>query len=485
MNDVAPIRDRANHGRYDAVVVGSGPNGLAAAAMLAKRGAAVLVVEAASTIGGGCRTAELTVPGVKHDVCSAIHPLGLGSPFFRTLPLAQHGLEWVQPEIALAHPFDDGASALLHRSIEETASTLGLDGDRYRRLIEPLTPDWDEFCAALINPLKLAQYPLGLARFGLPSLLSSRCVSDAVFQGGRAKAFFSGMAAHSFLSLESPMTAAFGLVLAIVGHAVGWPVARGGSQAIPNALASYIKSCGGEILTNARVDDLGDLPESKVVLCDVSPRQFAGIAQERLPAGYRRKLLAYRYGPGAFKIDWALDAPVPWLDPVVGRAGTVHLGPTRSDISRSERSTWQGQVSTPPFVLLAQQSVCDPTRLPADRNVHALWGYCHVPSGFDGDCTDLIEDQLERFAPGFRNHIIAKHTMGPGQFQSYNANYIGGDINGGVLDFAQLLARPVLRGIPYATPVRGLYLCSASTPPGGGVHGMCGYYAALAALRDL
>jgi len=307
MADDAIIRGRARQSRYDAIVVGSGPNGLAAAAMLARRGAAVLVVEAASTIGGGCRTVELTVPGLKHDVCSAIHPLGLGSPFFRTLPLEQHGLEWVQPEIALAHPFDDGTSALLHRSIEETASTLGVDSDRYRRLIEPLTPDWDELCAALLNPLKLAKYPLGLARFGLPSLTSSRFLTDAAFQGGRAKAFFSGLAGHSFLSLESPITAAFGLVLAIAGHAVGWPVARGGSQSIPDALASYIESCGGEILTDARVDGLADLPESKVVLCDVSPLQFAGIARDRLPDGYRRKLLAYRYGPGAFKIDILVD----------------------------------------------------------------------------------------------------------------------------------------------------------------------------------
>ena len=480
----ASIRDRAQQSHYDAVVVGSGPNGLAAAAMLSKRGASVLVVEAASTIGGGCRTAELTVPGLKHDVCAAIHPLGLGSPFFRTLPLEDHGLEWVQPEISLAHPFDDAPPVLLHRSIDETADTLGVDADRYRRLIAPLTPDWDEFCAALINPLNLAKYPLGLARFGIPSLLSSRFITDAVFRGGRAKAFFSGCAAHSFLPLDAPITASFGLVLAILGHAVGWPVAKGGSQSIPNALASYIRSCGGEILTEARVDNLDELPESTVILCDISPRQLVDLANSRLPDGYRRQLLAYRYGPGAFKIDWALDAPVPWKDPDCSRAGTVHLGPTRADITRSEKSTWHGAVSTSPFVLLGQQSTCDPSRRPND-NIHALWGYCHVPNGFEGDCTELVEAHIERFAPGFRNHIIARNTMGPAAFQAYNANYIGGDINGGVLDLSQFIARPTLRGIPYATPVRGLYLCSASTPPGGGVHGMCGYYAALAALRDL
>ena len=444
-----------------------------------------MVVEAASSVGGGCRTAELTVPGLRHDVCSAIHPLGIGSPFFRTLPLHEHGLEWIHPDIPLAHPFDDGPPALLHRSIDETASTLGDDADRYRRLIAPLTPDWDEFCAALINPLKLAQYPLGLARFGLPSLLSSRYISDVAFKGGRAKAFFAGMAAHSFLPLEAPITSAFGLVLAILGHAVGWPVARGGSQSIADALVSYIRSCGGEVLTDARVDDLSDLPESKTILCDVSPKQFADMSKDRLPSAYLKKLLAYRYGPGVFKVDWALDGPVPWKSADCSLAGTVHLGPTRADITRSERSTWNGEVSTSPFVLLAQQSVFDPSRMPKGSDTQAVWAYCHVPSGYDGDCTDLIESQIERFAPGFRDRIIQRSTLGPAGFQEYNANYIGGDINGGVLDLAQLLARPVLRAIPYATPVRGLYLCSASTPPGGGVHGMCGYYAALAALRDL
>lgn len=477
------IRDRATRGRYDAVIVGAGPNGLAAAAMLAGRGASVLVVEAASTIGGGCRTAELTVPGLRHDVCSAIHPLGIGSPFFRTLPLAEHGLEWVQPEIALAHPFDDAPPALLHRSVDETAETLGDDG--YRRLIAPLVPDWDEFSAALLSPLSLARYPLGLARFGLPSLLTARSITNFAFQGGRAKAFFAGLAAHSFLPLDAPITAAFGLALAITGHAVGWPIAKGGSQSIADALASYIKAQGGEVLVDARVDDLDDLPESRVVLCDVAPCHLAEIAGERLSAGYRAKLLEYRYGPGVYKIDWAVDGPVPWKDPECARAGTIHLGPTRADITTSEKSVWKGTVSDAPFVLLAQQSPFDVSRVPVDRpNLRAVWAYCHVPSGYEGDCVDVIESQIERFAPGFRDKIVDRHTIGPAGFERYNANYIGGDINGGVLDLAQLIARPVA-GIPYRTPSRGLYLCSASTPPGGGVHGMCGYYAALSALRDL
>jgi phytoene dehydrogenase-like protein len=485
--EVSPsIRDRVSKSAYDAVIVGAGPNGLSAAAMLAGRGASVLVLEAGSTAGGGCRTAELTVPGLKHDICSAIHPLGLGSPFLRTLPLEKHGLEWVQPDIPLAHPFDDAPPALLHRSIEETAETLGSDSRRYKKLIAPLTPDWDELCAALLNPLKMARYPFGLARFGLPALLSSRSLTDFAFEGGRAKAFISGLAAHSFLPLDKPITAAYGLVLAITGHAVGWPVARGGSQSIADALVSYIRSAGGEVVVDALVRDVDELPEAKVVLCDVAPLRFAEIAKRTLPEAYRRKLLAYRYGPATFKIDWAIDGPVPWKDAECARAGTVHLGPTRADIVNSERSIWQGAVSQAPFVLVAQQSLFDRTRIPEDRpNVQALWAYCHVPSGYTVDCTEIIEAQIERFAPGFRDRILARHTYSPAEFERYNANYVGGDINGGVLDFAQLIARPVLRTIPYATPVPGLYLCSASTPPGGGVHGMCGYYAALAALRDL
>ncbi|MGO8673838.1 MAG: phytoene desaturase family protein [Capsulimonadaceae bacterium] len=486
MSKSGTIRDRVVRGRYDAVVVGAGPNGLAAGAFLARRGASVLVVEAAGTVGGGCRTQELTLPGLRHDVCAAIHPLGAGSPYLRTLPLEQHGLSWVHPPIPLAHPFDQGPPALLHRSIATTAETLGggVDAGRYRRLMEALTPDWDALSAALLDPRRLAGYPLGLARFGLPALLPARALSDLSFQGGRAKALFAGMAAHAFLPLDRPLTAAFGLVLAIAGHASGWPMARGGSQAIVDALASLIRSCGGEILTSAPVESLDELPESRVVLCDLGPRQFARIAGERLPAGYRSRLRRFRYGTAAYKVDYALDGPVPWRDPDCVRAGTLHLGPTRADIAAAEAAARAGHASATPFVLVSQQSLFDPERTAGDGH-QALWAYCHVPSGYDGDAADAVDAQIERFAPGFRDRILARHVLTPADLEHYNANFVGGDINGGVLDIGQLLARPSLSLVPWATPVRGLYLCSASTPPGGGVHGMCGYYAASIAARDL
>ena len=468
---------------YEAVVIGAGPNGLAAAIRFAQEGYSVLVLEAADTPGGGCRSAALTLTGFTHDICSAIHPLGYGSPFFRTLALENYGLEWIQPDAALAHPFDDGPPALLERSIEATAATLGRDGENYKRLIAPLVPDWDEAAQALREPMRLAQYPLGLARFGLKAMLSSQRLTEATFQGGRARGFFSGLAAHSMLPLEQSPSAAFGLALGITGHAVGWPFPRGGSQKITDALIAHLKSLGGEIVMGQRVASLSEMPSSRVILADITPRQLVQIAGEALPSGYKTRLSRYRYGMGAFKLDWALEGPIPWKSPETARAGTVHLGGTRAEISRSERTAARGEIAEQPYVLLAQQSLFDPTRAPEGK--HTVWGYCHVPNGSTVDMTARIEAQIERFAPGFRDRILARHVMAPRDMEQYNANYIGGDINGGIQDWGQLFTRPLARWTPWSTPVPGLYLCSSSTPPGGGVHGMCGYYAAMAALSWL
>jgi len=465
------------------VIVGAGPNGLAAAIRLAQEGLSVLVLEAGQTVGGGCRSAELTLPGFTHDICSAIHPLGYGSPFFRTLPLAQHGLEWIQPPAALAHPFDDGPPALLEQSVADTAATLGSDGGNYRRLMEPLVPDWEELSRVLREPLRLAKYPFGLARFGLKAILSANGLTEAAFQGGRARGFFSGLAAHAMLPLNQSPGAGIGLALAIAGHAVGWPLPRGGSQRIADALAAHLTSLGGEIVTGVRVESLDALPPSRVTLCDITPRQLVNMAGDKLPSGYRQRLERYRYGMGAFKLDWALDGPIPWKSPEVARAATVHLGATRAEIGHSERAAARGEIAETPYVLLAQQSLFDSSRAPEGK--HTAWGYCHVPNGSTVDMTDRIEAQIERFAPGFRDRILARHALPPAAMERYNANYIGGDINGGIQDLRQLFTRPVARWTPWSTPFKGLYLCSSSTPPGGGVHGMCGYYAALAALSHL
>ncbi len=469
--------------QYDAVIVGAGPNGLAAAIKLAQEGLSVVVLEAAATPGGGCRSAALTLPGFTHDICSAIHPLGYGSPFFRTLPLEQYGLQWIQPDAALAHPFNDSPTALLEQSVDATAATLGADEENYRRLMQPLVPNWEELCRALRQPLRLARYPFGLARFGLKAMQSAQGLTETAFQGGRARGFFSGMAAHSMLPLEQSPSAAFGLALGIAGHAVGWPFPRGGSQKISDALVAHLKSLGGEVVTGVNVTSLDELPPSRLTLCDITPRQLVQIAGAKLPDNYRRRLGRYRYGMGAFKLDWALSGPIPWKSPETARAGTVHLGGTRAEISASEQAAAHGQVSDTPFVLLAQQSLFDPTRAPEGK--HTAWGYCHVPHGCTVDMTGRIEAQIERFAPGFRDLILARHALSPSALEHYNANYIGGDINGGLQDWPQLFTRPVARWTPWSTPVPGLFLCSSSTPPGGGVHGLCGYYAALAALAHL
>ena len=468
----------------DAVVVGAGPNGLAAAVTLARAGRSVLVLEAQDTIGGGTRTAELTLPGFRHDVCSAIHPMVLASPFFRSLPLSEHGLEFIHPPAPLAHPFDDGSAALLERSVDVTADSLGRDAEAYRALIGPLVAGAAQLVPSILRPpLWPPRHPLLMARFGLDGLRSAVELARARFAGERARALLAGSAAHSTLSLYKRPSASFALVLTLLGHAVGWPIPRGGSQAIADALASYLRSLGGEIATGRRVESIDELPPARAVLFDVTPRQLVRLAGHRFPARYRRALERYRYGAGVFKIDFALDGPVPWSAAECARAGTVHVGGTMDEIAASEHAVASGRHAERPYVLVAQQSLFDPTRAPPGK--HALWAYCHVPNGSSIDMTARIEAQVERFAPGFRDRIVARSAMGPGELERHNANLVGGDINGGIQDLAQLFARPAARAMPYSTPADGIFICSSSTPPGGAVHGMCGHLAARAALRSL
>ena len=463
--------------RYDAIVVGAGPNGLAAAVLLAQAGRRVLLREAAGTIGGGCRSAELTLPGFTHDICSAVHPFAVASPFFRTLPLAAHGLEWIEPPVMLAHPLDEGG-VFVHRSLERTAVTLGADGGPYLKLMRPLVRAWASIEGAVLGPRQLPRHPLTLARFGLLALQSAASVARRRFAGEPARALMAGMAAHSLLPLDRRPTAGVALALTLTAHTAGWRFPRGGAQSLANALASYLRSLGGEIETGAPVTSLDDLPPARAVLCDLAPAPLLRIAGDRLPAGYRRSLERYRYGPGSFKVDYALDGPIPWRDPECARAGTVHIGGTFAEIAASEEAAWQGRVAERPYVLLAQPTLFDPTRAPAGR--HVAWVYCHVPSRSSADMLPRIEAQIERFAPGFRDRVLARAVMNPADLERHNPNYVGGDIGAGVTDLGQLLTRPTWRA--HATPVRGLYLCSASTPPGVGVHGMCGYLAARRAL---
>ena len=466
---------------YDAVVVGAGPNGLAAAITLARAGHSVLVLEAEATIGGGTRSAELTLPGFTHDICSAIHPLGAGSPFFRSLPLHEHGLEWIYPPTQLAHPLDDGTAAVLERAVGATAEGLGVDARAYWRLMAPIVARWEKLAPALLGPLAFPRHPVALARFGMWAPWPATIVARAAFKGEHARALFAGLAAHAIMPLGQPLTSAFGLVIGALGHVAGWPIPRGGSQHIADALGSYLRSLGGQIQTGARVDSIDELPPAQAVLFDVTPRQLLRIAGDRLPDGYRRKLERYRYGPGVFKVDWALDGPIPWRAQECARTAGIHVGGTFDEIVAAERMVGRGEHPERPFVLLAQQSLFDPTRAPMGK--HTVWAYCHVPNGSTVDMTARIEAQIERFAPGFQDRIVARHVMSPAQMERHNANYIGGDINGGIQDLRQLWTRPVARLSPYTTPARGIYICSSSTPPGGGVHGMCGYHAAQAALR--
>jgi phytoene dehydrogenase-like protein len=468
---------------YDAVVVGAGPNGLAAAIVLARAGLSVLVVEAHERVGGGTRTDELTLPGYAHDVCSAIHPMAVGSPIFSSLPLADHGLAWIDPPAPLAHPLDGGDVAMLETSIEDTATSLGRDSAAYCDLMEPFVRHHERLLPGLLAPLRIPAHPFLMLRFGWFALRSARGLADALFRRARARALFAGCAAHSILPFDRATSAAIGLVLQMVGHARGWPFARGGSEAIARALASYFQSLGGEIETGRAVKSLRELPASRAVLFDVTPRQLESICGDALPRRYRDRLLAYRYGPGVFKIDWALDGPIPWKNPQCARAACVHLGGTFEDIAEAEAAVWRGEHHDRPYVLVAQQSLFDDTRAPDGR--HTGWAYCHVPARSTLDMTDVIERQMERFAPGFRDRILARSRMSPEAFENYNANYVGGDITGGVTDIGQLFTRPVARIVPYSTPVKSIYICSSSTPPGAGVHGMCGYWAARAALRSV
>jgi phytoene dehydrogenase-like protein len=472
---------------YDAVVVGSGPNGLAAAITLAQAGRSVLVLEAADTIGGGCRSKELTLPGFIHDVCSAVHPFAVNSPFFRQLPLQQYGLTWLESPSALAHPLDDGPPMLLDRSIASTSATLDEDdASAYQHIWNPLVSDWQAIEQAFLGPLRLSpllSHPFAAGRFGLQALLSARRFTDLHFHGPRARALFAGISAHSILPLEQMTSAAAGLLLTTVAHIVGWPIPRGGSQEIVRALAAHLNSLGGEIMTGVEVQDISDLPLSRAILFDISPRQLVRIAGKQLPASYCRSLEHFRYGSAAFKVDFALDGPIPWKAEECRRAATVHVGGTFPEIALSERLVAQGKHPEAPYVLLAQQSLFDPSRAPAGK--HTVWAYCHVPNASTFTMTERIEAQIERFAPGFRERILHKHITSPAQLEAYNANYVGGDINAGVQDLRQMFTRPTPRLNPYTTPARNIFICSSSTPPGGGVHGMCGYYAAQAALHSV
>jgi len=462
-------------------VVGSGPNGLAAAITLAQAGCSVLVVEAEETLGGGCRSAELTLPGFVHDVCSTAHPLVLASPFLSRLPLEEHGLELVHPPAPFAHPLDDGTAVVAERSVEGTAHGLGRDGGAYRRLMGPIVDGAVRLLPQVLGPPRPPRHPLVLATFGLTALRSAAGLLRGRFDGDPARALLAGSAAHSMLSLRQPASASFGLVLTLVAHAFGWPVARGGSQRVADALASHLRSLGGEIETGRRIGSMDELPGSAAHLLDLTPRQVLEVAGDRLPDRYRRALGRFRYGPGVFKLDWALDGPIPWTAQEAARAGTVHLGGTLDDLVRSEDEVTRGRHPERPYVLLVQASLFDSSRAPEGK--HTAWAYCHVPNGSRRDMTERIESQIERFAPGFRDRVLARATMDTAEVERRNANYVGGDINGGLQDLRQLFTRPVARPIPYSTPVDGLYICSSSTPPGGGVHGMCGYFAARAALR--
>ena len=471
------------HFDYDAVVVGSGPNGLAAAIRLAQERWSVLLVEAQETVGGAMRSGELTLPGFVHDVCSAIHPLGISSPFFKTLALEKYGLHWIQPEYPLAHPLEDGSAAVLQRSITATATGLGIDGPAYQRLMTPLARDAEALRYEILRPvLHIPKRPAAMARFGLGGIRSTVSFANKHFQGALARGLLAGLSAHSFLPLESTLSAGIGLFLGLLGHDAGWPMPAGGSQKLADALTACFRALGGEVVTHTRVAHLDDLPMARAVLFDVTPRQLLAIAGDKLPVSYRSRLERYRYGPGVFKIDYALSRPIPWQAEACRRAGTIHVGGTLEQIATSERAASQGEHSEQPFVLLAQPTLFDPSRAPAGK--HIAWAYCHVPNGSTVDMSQKIDSQIERFAPGFRDCVIGRSILNCVQIEQGNANLVGGDINGGLGNLAQTLARPVLSPHPYRTPVPGLYLCSSSTPPGGGVHGMCGFHAAEIAIRD-
>ncbi|MGB1656820.1 MAG: phytoene desaturase family protein [Longimicrobiales bacterium] len=466
---------------YDAVVVGAGPNGLAAAVELQRNGCATLLIEAADTVGGASRTEEVTLPGFLHDVGSAIHPLGVGSPFFSSLPLESFGLEWVHPETPLAHPLPDGTTAILERDLHQTSSLLGDDGRTWTRMFGPFVDRWPAFAEHVLrSPLSMPRAPILMARFASFALRSTPGIARA-FRGEAARALLAGNAAHAGTPLTHALTGAVGATLIVAAHAVGWPFPRGGAGALTGALARYFRSLGGTIETGHEIRSLEDVPRARVTLLALTHGQVAALNDSGLPDRFRARLARWRYGPGAFKVDWALDAPIPWRDPTVARAATVHIGGTLSEIMASEAAPLAGHVSERPFVLLSQPSLFDPARAPEGK--HTAWAYCHVPNGWTGDATKLIESQIERFAPGFRDRVLARASWDTERLEQWNGNLVGGDVNGGVLTLGQTIGT-ARWGVPgYRTPRPDLYLCSASTPPGGGVHGMAGYHAARAALK--
>ncbi len=466
---------------YDCIIIGSGPNGLSAAILMAQQGLDVHIIEAEDTIGGGTRTKELTEPGFLHDVCSAVHPTAVASPYLSTLPLHEYGLEWIHPDVAASHPLSNGTAVLGYTSLTKTMEQFGSDAQRYKNLFEGYINAWESLKVDLFGTLRIPNNPLRMAKFGLLGMQSTTRLAHSLFKTEEARAFFAGHAAHSILPLEKAFSSSFGLVLCTSMHAVGWPIAKGGSAKITSAMAEYFKSLGGTIETGNRITSLGELPTTKSILFDLTPHQVARICGKELPAGYKKKLMAFEYGPGACKIDIAVSEPIPWLNEETKKAGTVHLGGTLEELARSEREIWNGKHTEKPYVLLSQPSIFDKTRAPKGK--HTVWAYCHVPNGSDKDCSTEIINQIERWAPGFKDTIISYNTMTAVNMNAYNENYIGGDINGGAQFLKQLIGRPVLRWNPYKTPAKGIYMCSSSTPPGGGVHGMSGYHAAKSALE--
>ena len=469
--------------QYDIIIIGSGPNGLSAGIVLAQKGLKVLIIEAADTEGGGTRTAELTLSGFKHDVCSAVHPMGYLSPYFKTLPLGKFGLKWIIPEASVAHTLDTEGAVLLTKSIEETAQNLGVDAKAYKNLVTHFVEHADILLEDSLKPLGIPKDPFLLLRFGLKAFQPATFFTKHIFKTERAKALFAGCAAHSVLPLDKFFTTAIGLMFLVTGHVENWAIPKGGSQNIAKALAGYFKSLGGEFMFSTKIDLFEQLPKAKKYIFDTDPLQMAHIAKEQLPFSYKNRLKKYRFGPGVFKVDYALDAPIPWRDTRCLKAATVHIGGTFDEIAKSEKDAWEGRISEKPFVLLCQQSQFDDSRAPTGK--HTGWAYCHVPNGSNTDMTERIENQIERFAPCFKDTILARHTMTPQDFQNYNPNYLGGAITGGVSDIFQLFTRPVARFDPYSTPNPDIFICSASSPPGGGVHGMCGFYAAQSVLKSI
>ena len=465
----------------NACVVGSGPNGLSAAIVMAQAGVRVDVLEAEPTPGGAARTLELTLPGFWHDFGSAVHPLGVGSPFFSSLPLPEHGLEWIHSPAPLAHPLDDGTAVMLERDLGDAKAALGVDGKAWGKLVQPFVEHWKEFAPEILRPFpSMPKHPWLMARFGMSALLPARTIARR-FRSERTRALFAGLAAHSFLGLDEPLSGAIAMLMAIPAHAVGWPIPRGGSQSLTNALCRHLGTLRGTVKTSSRVDSLSTLPNYDLIVCDVTPRQLLNIAGQHLTGGYKRRLASYRYGPGVFKVDYALSRPIPWKASECLRAASLHLGGSFDEIAVSEKAARNGQHAERPFVLLTQPSLFDSLRAPAGK--HTAWAYCHVPNGSKVDMLGRLEDQIERFAPGFRECVLARHVFSPAALESMDANLVGGDIAGGALDIRQFLFRPTWRH--YATSARNIYICSASTPPGGGVHGMCGYHAATMALSRL